>query len=44
MVIVRMLDALGMRRAGADVEINKLGRGSRTGGIGLDPQFSFSQI
>jgi hypothetical protein len=40
-VILRMSDALGKRRDGADVEINKLGRRSRTNGIGPDPKLHF---
>jgi hypothetical protein len=37
MVMVRMWDALGMRRAGADIEIDKFGRWSETIWGGFDP-------
>jgi hypothetical protein len=40
-VILRMSDSLGMRREGAEFEINWLGRRSRMNGIGPDPRFWF---
>jgi hypothetical protein len=41
MVILRMFDAFGMRRADAGFEINRLGRFGRANGSGPDPKSRF---
>jgi hypothetical protein len=43
-VILRMSEALGKRRDSADVEINKLGRGSRRTGSDLIGNLSFKVL